>query len=525
MINGFEEEQIEVDYCNEFLAIRLLETSILSDTNQFGQAVNRVRLNRTQQNDLDNRFFHSDEILVEKWSSDLPGLKKFKWNRLDKRMFQHLVNLEEFKLWRMYSAKVDFNTFAFNKNLKKLTITVSVLSLNSQSFNGLVNLTELDLSLNRIVALPDGLFDSCTALRVVDLSRNILIKFETSTFQNLVNLEELYLSSNFIKEIDSYMFRCNKKLIKLGLNNNKISKLNKDFFRGLCQLTHLHLAYNEIVSLPEGPFDSCLQMMNFSHNKLINLETSLFNSLVNLTRLDLSNNEIMSLPDGIFQNLTNLKYLNISHIKISELPNNVFDSLINLKNLDLGENEITNIPNGLFDNLISLRELNLRRNKIEFQEDSDPNIFKGLRKLTNLDIGNNQINILPEGIFKNLVSLEELRLEKNYMMSLPKGFFKDLDSLKRLWLAENAIETEDGNFLYIEMKNVKPVPEHIEIDLSDYDDSNDQDSTDEIMNEQNNLEAFAKDTEKRYRDCQENVGETLNVLDDESNPKRFNNKL
>ena len=39
------------------------------------------------------------------------------------------------------------------------------------------------------------------------------------------------------------------------------------------------------------------------------------------------------------------------------------------------------------------------------------------------------------------------------------------------------------------------------------------------------IEAFAKDTEKRYRDCQENVGETLNVLDDESNPKRFKNKL
>ncbi len=174
--------------------------------------------------------------------------------------------------------------------------------------------------------------------------------------------------------------------------------------------------------------------------------------------------------------------------------------------MDLGENEITKIPNGLFDNLISLRKLILCSNQIELQKDSDPNIFKGLRKLTNLDLGNNQINILPEGIFKNLVSLEELRLEKNHMMSLPKGFFKDLDSLKRLWLAENAIETGDGNSLYIEMKNVKPVPEHIEIDLSDYDDSDDQTSTDEMMNEQNNLEAFAKDTEKRDCDCQENVG-------------------
>ena len=80
LIDGLKEEQIEADYCNEFLAIRLLETSILSDTNQLGQAVNRVRLNRTQQNDLDSDFFNSDEILVEKWSSDLPGLTKLSWD-------------------------------------------------------------------------------------------------------------------------------------------------------------------------------------------------------------------------------------------------------------------------------------------------------------------------------------------------------------------------------------------------------------------------------------------------------------
>jgi len=543
----------------------------LRNPNQFGEAVYRVRLNRTQQNDLNSRFFHSDEKLVEKWSSDLPGLTKLEWDQLDKTMFQHLVNLEELNFPDIDSriAKIDSNTFAFNKNLRKLTITHTVLTLNSQSFNGLVNLTELELIRCEIDALPDGLFDSCASLKVVDLSKNKFIKFETSTFQNLVNLEELDLSLNSIKELDSNLFRCNKKLIKLGLYNNKISKLNKDFFRGLCQLTHLHLAYNEIVSLPEAPFDNCLKVVNLSRNKLINLGTStfqtwvnleeldfsfnpiervdysnilacnknlrklnisgisskslnnqsfyglnlteldlqscqimdltekLFNSLLNLTRLDLSNNEIMSLPDGVFHNLTNLKYLNLSHIQISELPNNVFDSLINLENSHLGGNKLTNIPKGLFDNLISLTFLNLHSNKIEFQEDSDPNIFKGLKKLTNLYLDNNQISILPEGIFKNLVSLEGLNLAYNQIMSFPKEFFKDLVSLKRLWLEGNVMEIEDGDFLYIDMKNLRPIPKHIKIYLKDYgdydsDDSDDEDSTDEMINEQNDSEAYAE---------------------------------
>ena len=73
-------------------------------------------------------------------------------------MIQHLVNLEELNFPDIDSriAKIDSNTFAFNKNLKKLTITVSVLSLNSQIFNGLVNLTELDLKLLRTREKKNG---------------------------------------------------------------------------------------------------------------------------------------------------------------------------------------------------------------------------------------------------------------------------------------------------------------------------------------------------------------------------------
>jgi len=498
----------------------------LRDTNHFGKAVNRVQLNRTKQNDLDSHFFYSDAILVEKWSSDLPGLKNFSLDRLDKRMLQHLVSLEELEFWGKDSAKVDSNIFACNKNLRKLKIGYSVSSLNNQSFNGLFNLTELDLSSNEIAVLPYGLFDSCTALKVVNLSSNKFLKLETSTFQNLVNLEELDLSSNSIQQLDSNMFLCNKKLIKLMLNYNGITQLNKDFFKELNQLTHLDLGNNKMISLPDGLFDNCLKVLNLSRNKFLKLETStfqnlvnleelnlshnyiekadysnifaynknlrklyisgisskslnkqsfngliltelhlryceitdldeeLFNGLVNLNVLDLCRNKIMSLPDDIFKNLTNLKYLDLQSNQISELPVSLFNSLVSLESLHLDYNEITNIPNGLFDNLISLKFLNLSRN---------------------------QISILPEGIFKNLVSLEELGLEENHIMSIPKEFFKDLVSLKSLMLEDNAIETEDGDSLWIDIKNLKPIPEHIKIDLYDYDDSDDPDSSDEMV--------------------------------------------
>ena len=265
-INGYEDGQIKVDYCNEFLAIYLLERSIYKTRkNLFGKAVDRVQLNRTKLNELDSAFFNGSETLVEKWSSDLPCLTKLCWNRLDKRVFQHLNNLEELHLY-MYLAKVDSNIFACNKNLRKLKIESRQLTLNSQSFNGLVNLTELDLSYNNLVALPDGLLG------------NNSIKLKR--LKNLVNLEKLDLSSNSIQEIDSNMFFCNKKLIKLRLNNNKITKLNEDFFRGLSRLTHLYLANNQLTSLPEGLFENCWKVVDLSSNKLIKLETSTFQTWV-----------------------------------------------------------------------------------------------------------------------------------------------------------------------------------------------------------------------------------------------------
>ena len=173
-----------------------------------------------------------------------------------------------------------------------------------------------------------------------------------------------------------------------------------------------------------------------------------------------------------------MKYLTLSSNQISELPNELFHSLVNLESFYLHQNKLTNIPKGLFDNLISLSKLYLGGNKIEFQVDSDPNIFIGLRELTSLDLENNQISILPKGIFKNLVSLEELGLQRNHIMSMPKEFFKDLVSLKSLRLEGNRILTEDGNFLNIDIKNLKPIPEHIKIDLIDSYDSDDQNSTD-----------------------------------------------
>ena len=339
-------------------------------------------------------FLNGSETLVEKWSSDLPCLTKLCWNRLDKRVFQHLNNLEELHLY-MYLAKVDSNIFACNKNLRKLKIESRELTLNSQSFNGLVNLTELDLSDNNLAAVLDGLLG------------NDSIKLKASTLKNLVNLEKLDLSSNSIQELDSNIFLCNKKLIKLRLNNNKITKLNEDFFRGLSRLTHLYLAKNQLTSLPEGLFENCLKVVDLSSNKLIKLETSTFQTWVKLEELDLSDNNIERADySNVFAFNKNLRKLNINEISLTSLNSQSFNGL-NLTELYIEECQITDLTEDLFN---------------------------GLDNLTGLDLCGNKIISLPNGIFQNLINLKYLNLSDNQISELPNNLFDSLVNLLKIYL-------------------------------------------------------------------------------------------
>jgi len=334
-------------------------------------------------------FLNGSETLVEKWSSDLPCLTKLSWDLLDKRISQHLVNLEELHLY-MYLAKVDSNIFACNKNLRKLKIESRQLTLNSQSFNGLVNLTELDLSDNNLAAVLDGLLG------------NNSIKLKAS-LKNLVNLEKLDLSSNSIQEIDSNMFFCNKKLIKLRLNNNKITKLNNDFFRGLSRLTHLYLANNQLTSLPEGLFENCLKVVDLSRNKLIKLETSTFQTWVKLEELDLSDNNIERADySNVYAFNKNLRKLNINEISLTSLNSQSFNGL-NLTELYIEECQIMDL-------------------------------FNGLDNLTGLDLSGNKILSLPDGIFQNLINLKYLNLSDNQISELPNNLFDSLVNLLKIYL-------------------------------------------------------------------------------------------
>ncbi len=100
--------------------------------------------------------------------------------------------------------------------------------------------------------------------------------------------------------------------------------------------------------------------------------------------------------------------LRASHCCLKSLPNQ-FRHLRHLIDLDLSNNELINITS--LKNLLSLRILRLAYNHIQ-----DIQIISFLIHLTELDLDNNQIHLIPN-TFNKLVELQCLNLSNNRLKS------------------------------------------------------------------------------------------------------------
>jgi Leucine-rich repeat (LRR) protein len=60
-----------------------------------------------------------------------------------------------------------------------------------------------------------------------------------------------------------------------------------------------------------------------------------------------------------------LQYLNFYNCGIDEIPENLFKNLKNLKKVELGDNKLTHLPKSLFGDNLQLETIRLLRNKLQ----------------------------------------------------------------------------------------------------------------------------------------------------------------
>ena len=380
-------------------------------------------------------------------------------------LFHSLYNLTFLDMGNNLITHIPFGLFKNLNNVAKLNLSSNfIVSLPQSSFISLYRLKWLYLSNNKLRELPGYLFyftwlewlyldhnhleylpynlfvthsDYLLPLMLLDLSYNRLKSLPKDLGDPLGSLFFLRINGNDLSDIhDNSLINCTS-LATLYLNNNRLTVLSNKTSQ-LSLLFVLDIGYNKLTWLPEGIFDSLLKLLhlNIENNHLSYLPRNIFKSLASLTFLGLNGNFILELSSETFASMTELKYLFFSNNELTEISHDVFSHLSNLIVLDIGGNKLNQVASSAFDDLINLGYLNLARNNIS----SLPN-FKGLRKLSVLDLSINSLLNASAHVFKGLSSLEFLNVSHNNLENLPSNVFNQLTNLISLDLSDNKLKT------------------------------------------------------------------------------------
>ncbi|XP_010771824.1 toll-like receptor 7 [Notothenia coriiceps] len=360
------------------------------------------------------------------------------------------------------------------RDTTNLTLTINhIPKLNSTSFHGLENLTEIDMRCN------------CVPIKIGPKDRmcNKSVMIEENTFTDLKNLRALYLDGN---QLDSIPKGLPANLILLSLEVNHIFYISKANLSEIRNIEILYLGQNCYFRNPcnvsygieEGAFSQLnnLTLLSLKSNNLSFIPNLLPTSL---KELYLYNNNFQKVTEEDFKNLTNLEILDISGncprcynapfpcdpcpgnsaLNISETA---FQMLTKLKTLRLHSNSLKYVSSEWFASTIELRVLDLSSNFLA-REIGVTHFPHHLGKLEELDLSfNYELQRYPETLtlscsFSSLKSLRILRLKGFVFQQLKSESIaplKHLTNLEVIDLGTNFIKITNLSIL-MELKSFK----------------------------------------------------------------------
>ncbi|KAK2859706.1 hypothetical protein Q5P01_004326 [Channa striata] len=337
------------------------------------------------------------------------------------------------------------STLQLRKNYKKIN------PVGPDTFKMCINVTELDLSENKIRNISDDAFKPLKHLRILTLGQNQLSSVPAA-IRNLPKLEELSLHSNNIRGLACDDFANLTMLRKLSLYQNSISALNGCLFKDLTRLQVLKLQTNHISSLNNAFRDHLpnLRQLYLNTNKLTALKRGEFQGLQSLWNLSLHDNQIKDLEVGCFTGLRNLTEILLQNNRIYKktLKKGVFEDLINLRRLDVRKNVIqyeNNSPLSYppFSHLSCLETLAIPAQHHREKSHLPCNFLQGLTNLLSFNMRNIQLISLPKDLFTFTPQLQTLDMSSNDIMDLSPELFSPIKNLKSLYISRTSLGSLD----------------------------------------------------------------------------------
>ncbi|CAK1555171.1 unnamed protein product [Leptosia nina] len=340
------------------------------------------------------------------------------------------------------------NGFHALRRLKELHIHDNEISMVAdKALSGLKQLQIIDISNNKIVALPQDLFKDCRpVIKEIYLQNNSISVLSPTLFANLDQLLALDLSNNHLTStwINENTFAGLIRMVLLNLSNNRLSKLDPKIFKDLYTLQILNVQRNMLETIAADTFAPMnnLHTLILSYNKISHIDAYALNGLYVLSLLSIDNNRLEELHPEAFRNTSSLQDLNLNSNRLKKVPTALRNMRL-LRTLDLGENQITSLEEPGFVGLHNVYGLRLIGNKIE---NISKDVFSDLPSLQILNLARNKLRFIDMGAFENLKTLQAIRLDANQLTDI-QGLFVNIPTLLWLNVSDNKIDWFDYSVL------------------------------------------------------------------------------
>ncbi|KAG7237063.1 hypothetical protein INR49_032808 [Caranx melampygus] len=299
----------------------------------------------------------------------------------------------------------------------------SHLSLNATPQNLPRNITSLDMSHNRLVALSP---------------------LSLSPYPGLIYLDVSY---NSITKLDGHLCQTLPQLQSLIIEHNEVHLLKKEDLGNCTNLTQLNMASNRL-KLKGDPFSALqkLKSLDVSANQLLSAKLGSQPQLPSLVNLSVASNDFSTLAKDDFSFLNHspfIQVLNLSHLSLRTLEPGCLKPISGLQTLimDGSKMDVRVISNlclelsGTSIEALSLRKMNL----VTLLNTT----FTGLQEanVTLLDLSENAMGKIEKGSFQWLPRLETLILVNNSLKHLTKDTFQGLSGLKKLQMTRALVKS------------------------------------------------------------------------------------
>ena len=217
-------------------------------------------------------------------------------------------------------------------------------------------LHELSIGASRVQSLPARLLTGLSQLRRLSLWGNEVDRLPTRFFDPVVrSLTELSLWGNRLVRIDDTTFNVGRRqqwsaLRTLDLDRNVISWIGPNAFRSMPSMETLRVAGNRVTALSAESFNGLhrLRSLRLEHNGLGFIHVAAFVGLESLLSLSLGDNALAFLPDGLFEPLGRLVDLRLQNNRLEYVWWRTFRGLRSLRRIDLSGNRLSNLPDDVF---------------------------------------------------------------------------------------------------------------------------------------------------------------------------------